>query len=585
MSKLLYLIAIIVFMSACNNNQSNNIQNAKGDNSFTALSDSFITGYLNWRPELAIYLGVHDYDGKSSDFSRPSLDAELARLKKYDAELNSTDTTSLSEKMYYDYRILHNAIKEEILSFEGMDAYSKNPVLYTNAADVSIYVKRNFAPLEQRLQYLIAVEKRIPRAFAIAKQNLQDTLAKPLVLTAIDNASGFASFMKGDLLKALKDVKNDTLIAAFKKSNDSAIAAVNDYAQWLKTNKLPKANNNFAIGEDNYQKMLLYSEDISTAPEEILAIGLKELKKEQDEFNAAAKLINSNKKPVDVYHDMQKEHPTADSLIPETRKHLENIRQFVIDHNIITVPSDVRVQVQETPEFARATTTASMDMPGPFEKKATESYYYITPVDSSWTAKQKEDWLSMFDYYTMDNVSVHEAYPGHYVQGLHLNASDATKIEKIFGSYAFIEGWAHYCETMMIEEGWCNGGDSITAAKYHLAQSGDALLRICRLCVSIQMHCKGMTLEQGTKFFMDNWYHGEKPSYEEALRGTSDPGYLFYTIGKLEILKLREDYKQQEGNNYSLKKFNDAVNDNGMPPIRLLRKRLLKDKSTWDNVL
>jgi uncharacterized protein (DUF885 family) len=255
---------------------------------------------------------------------------------------------------------------------------------------------------------------------------------------------------------------------------------------------------------------------------------------------------------------------------------LESIRQFLIDHKICSIPSEVRVQVKETPQYARATSTASMDMAGPFEKKATESYYYVTPVDASWNAKQKEDWLNQFDYYTTDNVTIHEAYPGHYTQGLHLNASSATKIEKIFGSYAFVEGWAHYCEKMMVEQNY-GATDSVTAAKHRLAMSGDALLRICRLCNSIKIHCQGSTIEEGTKFFMDNWYQGEKPSYQESLRGSFDPGYLFYTVGKLEILKLRNDYQQQEGSNFSLQKFHDAMMDNGMPPVIMLREILLKD--------
>ncbi len=161
----------------------------------------------------------------------------------------------------------------------------------------------------------------------------------------------------------------------------------------------------------------------------------------------------------------------------------------------------------------------------------------------------------------------------------------ATKIEKIFGSYAFIEGWAHYTEKMMLDEGYGNNGDPVRAAKYRLAQSGDALLRLCRLCVSVKTHCQGMTLDEGTKFFMDNWYQGDKPSRLEALRGTFDPGYLFYTIGKLEILKLRADYQKQEGANYSLEKFHDKMLDNGMPPIRFLRELLLTDKNSWNEIL
>jgi uncharacterized protein (DUF885 family) len=402
---------------------------------------------------------------------------------------------------------------------------------------------------------------------------------------AMEIAKGAADFLKGDLVVALKDVKNDSLMSAFRQTNNKAIDEVNGFVDWLKKEKLPKSKNNFAIGKENYQKMLLYGEDISMSPEKILEIGLTELKREQENFNTAAKIINPNKKPADVYHDMQKEHPTADSLIPDARKHIETIRQFLIDKKIITMPSEVRVQVKETPQYARSTSTASMDVPGPFEKKATEAYYYITPVDAGWTEKQKQDWLSMFDYYTTDNVTVHEAYPGHYTQFLHLNASNATKIEKIFGSYAFVEGWAHYCEKMMIDEGYGNTGDPVKAAKYRLAQSGDALLRICRLCVSIKMHCQGMSVDDGTKFFMNNWYQGEKPSRQEALRGTFDPGYLFYTVGKLEILKLRDDYQKQEDGNFSLMKFHDVMLDNGMPPVRLLREVLLKDKSTWNKIL
>jgi len=249
------------------------------------------------------------------------------------------------------------------------------------------------------------------------------------------------------------------------------------------------------------------------------------------------------------------------------------------------MPSEVRVKVEETPAYARATSTASMDTPGPFETKATEAYYYITPVDPKWTPKQQEDWLAQFNFYTTDVVSIHEAYPGHYTQFLHLNASDASKIQKIFGSYAFIEGYAHYTEKMLIDAGYGNSGDPIKAAKYRLAQSGDALLRICRLCVSIKTHCQGMNVDEATKFFMDNWYQGDKPSRQEALRGTYDPGYLFYTLGKLQILKLREDYKKQEGGSYSLQKFNDAMLDNGMPPIQIMRELLLKDKKEWHKIL
>jgi len=544
-----------------------------------------LNGYFAANPLLAVSLGLHEgFDGKTSDYSKAALAAELRRMKRFDSQLAAIDTMSFSTKNFMDYRILHSAIKNNIFNVEDVHAYTNNPMTYAGAIDVNIYIKRDFAPLEERVKYIISTENALPGILTAAKANLEDSLPKPFIETALQITQGNASFLKGDLLAALKEVKNDTLMAAFKKANDSAIKAYEDFGQWLTKEKLPKATSHYAIGKDNYKKMLLYSEGITMEPEQILAIGLQELKKEQDEFNAVAKIIDPNKKPVDIYHDLQNDHPSADSLIPVAKEHLESIRQFLIDHKICSIPSEVRVQIKETPQYARATSTASMDVAGQFEKKATESYYYITPVDPSWTKKQKEDWLRQFDLYSTDNVTIHEAYPGHYTQFLHLKASSATKIEKIFGSYAYTEGWAHYCEKMMVEQGF-GATDSITAARHRIAMSGDALLRICRLCVSIKMHCQGMTIEEGTKFFMDNWYQGEKPSYQEALRGSFDPGYLFYTVGKLEILKLRSDYQQQEGSNFSLQKFHDALMDNGMPPVIILREILLKDKSKWKEIL
>jgi len=585
--KLLFIVPTLFIFGACNNADKNANANSgsTADKTFQQLSDEFLQGYLNWRPQAGVALGFHEYDGRIADLSKVSVDNELKRLKDYDQKLIVIDTSSLSEKMYYDYRILQAAIKNEIFNFEDLKAYTHNPMTYAGLLDVNLYIKRNYAPIEQRVHSIIEVEKQASVIVAAAKANLDDSLPKPYIETAMSIASGTVDFLKGDLLVALREVKNDSLMKQFTVANDSAISSLNGLVSWLQKEKLPKANNNYAIGRTNYGKMLLYNEFITLSPEKILELGLAELKKEQERFKHAAHIIDPNKKAVEVYHHIQEtEHPTAESLIPDAKKHLEMVRQFLIDKNVVTMPSQVRVQVKETPQYARATSTASMDVPGPFEK-ATEAYYYITPVDPKWTAQQKKDWLTQFDYYTTDNVTVHEAYPGHYTQFLHLNASDATKIEKIFGSYAFIEGWAHYCEPMMLDQGFGNNGDSVKAAKYRLAQSGDALLRICRLCVSVKMHCQGMTVDEGTKFFMDNWYQGDKPSGQEALRGTFDPGYLFYTIGKLEILKLRDDYKKQEGSDFSLKKFHDEVLDHGMPPIRLLREKLLKDKNTWGDIL
>ena len=588
------MIFIAALLLSCRENPKS-IQSGSGDEAFQKLSDEFISGYLAWRPEFSVYLGFHEYDGKTSDLRKESIENELARLKSYDQILNQLDTALLSPGMYYDFRILQSGIRNEIFNIEDVESYTKNieevtsytknPMSYANALDVSTYIKRNFSPLEDRLRSIITIENKAPEIFAVAKSNLADSLAKPLIETAIQIVKGYEEFLEGDLIIAFKEVKNDSLMAVFQTANKKAIFELKEYAEYLEKEKLPKAHNNYALGRDKYQKMLLYGEGISISPERILEIGLAELEKEKNVFNSAAKIINPNKKPIEVYHDLQKEHPISDSLISEVKKNVEGIHHFLVGKKIISIPSEVRVQVKETPKYNRYRSTASLDPPMPFEMKATESYYYITPVDPKWTLKQKEDWLSLFNYYYNVISTIHEVYPGHYTQFLHLKTSSATKIEKIFWSYAFVDGWAHYTEKMMIDEGYGNTGDPIITAKYRLAQSSASLLRLCRLCVSIKMHCEGMSVDDATKFFMDNWYPGEKPSRQEAIRGIFDPGYLYFSLGKLMILKLREDYQKQEGANFSLQKFHDQLLDNGMPPIRLLRERLLKDKNKWDKII
>jgi uncharacterized protein (DUF885 family) len=585
MKKMIVLLGFSALLcSACKNNNATGTP-VSADSSFQSMADEYIKAYLDHNPDQAVALGFHEYDGRLSDDSRQALDSEYVWLKNSATKLSGIDTGKLSKRMFIDYRILRDEIHSELYQYENIHSPYTNPMGYAGAIDANAYVKRNFATLEERLKSIIAIENAAPVFFENAKANLHDSLAKPLVELAIQIAKGSASFLGSDLLVALKYVKDDSLMKVFTSSNKKAIDAINGFADWLQKEKLPTAHNHYAIGRDNYMKLLLNSEEINLTPEEVLEIGMSNLKKEQEAFDAAAKIINPHKKPVDVYNDIQKEHPSADSLISNSRKTIESIRQYLIDKHIVSIPSEVRIQIKETPQYARETSTASMDAPGPFDEKATESYYYITPVDKKWTPKQQDDWLKSFNYYTTDVVSIHEVYPGHYTQFLHLKASSATKIEKMFGSYAFVEGWAHYTEKMMLDEGYGNNGDSIRAAKFRLAQSGDALLRLCRLCVSVKTHTQGMTVDEATKFFMDNWHQGDKPSRQEALRGTFDPSYLFYTVGKLEILKLRSDYQQQEGNNFSLEKFHDIMLDNGQPPIRLLREILLKDSTIWGKIM
>ncbi|MEP6710016.1 MAG: DUF885 domain-containing protein [Verrucomicrobiota bacterium] len=583
-ARLVFLFASVSFASL------GNIRAQNTDADFDKLADEFISGYLTARPLHGTQLGLHEYDGKISDYTRLAIDAEIARLKRFDDKLQKFDASKLSPRASIDRRILQAAIKNELFEIQDMASYDRNPMVYARALEVNLYVKRDFKPLDERIRDIIAIENQAQNIMTAAKTNLRDVLPKPYVELGIQIANGAADFLKKNLVEAIGEIGDQQLRAAFQESNKKAADALTEYANWLSKERLPKATADFSLGEEKYRRMLATTELVDLAPAKILEIGLQQLKREQAAFAEAAKQIDPKKTPAEVFKQIQNEHPTAENLIPNVAKDLDVIRQYVVDHHIVTVPSEVRAQVKETPQYRRATSFASMDTPGAFETRATEAYYYVTPVENNWTQKQKDEWLTSFNYFTADVISIHEAYPGHYVQFLQLNASPATKTEKIFGSYAFIEGWAHYCEKMMLDEGFGSAANptpeqKMRAAKYRMAQADEALLRLCRLCVSIKMHTQGMSVEDGAKFFRDNCYYEDKPAHSEAMRGTFDPGYLNYTLGKLQILKLRDDFKTQEGANFSLAKFHNEMLNHGMPPIRLLREILLKDKTKWDQVL
>ena len=562
------------------------------DGEYEAVAEEYIKGYLGAHPLEGTALGLHEYDGKITDYSRLALDAELSRLRRFDDRLSKFDPAKLSSRQSIDLRILQGAVKKGLFEMQDMSIFERNPMVYARAADVNVYIKRNFAPLEDRVRSLVAIESQIPNILIAARTNLNDVVPKPYVELAIQIAKGSADFLKKDLVAAIGNLKDEQLRVAFHEANRKAANALNDYAAWLEREKLPKASMDFALGEEKFRRFLAQTELVDLPPQKILEIGLEQLKAEQTAFAEAAKKIDPNKSPIEVFKQIQSEHPTPQNLIPDVAKDLDKIRKYVLSQHLVSIPSDVRAKVKETPQYLRATSFASMDTPGPFEKHANEAYYYVTPTENDWPEKQKEEWLTAFNYYTSDVVSIHEAYPGHYVQFLHLNASPASKVEKIFGSYAFVEGWAHYCEKMMLDEGYGGSTNSTPsedevkrAAKYRMAQADEALLRLCRLCVSIKMHTQKMSLDEATKFFQENCYYEEKPARQEAMRGTFDPGYLNYTLGKLQILKLRDDYKAQQGDDFSLQKFHNELLNHGMPPIRLLREMMLKGQSKWDQVL
>lgn len=556
------------------------------------MAEEFIRGYLAARPLNATALGFHEYDGRITEFTRLAIDAELSRLNRFDERLKRFDVSKLGQTAAIDLRLLQTVIKRELFLSRDLSIYERNPMIYAGAVDVSVYVKHKYAPIEDRVRSIIAVENQAPNVVIAAKTNLAAVLPKPQVELAIQIARGLSDFLKKDLVNAVAELKDESLHAVFLQSNRRAATALTDYAAWLEKEKLPKATPHVSIGEEKYQRFLAQAEMIDLPPQKILGLGLATLKQEQETFDEAAKKIDPTKAAADVFKDVQNEHPTSQDLLPDISKKMDAVRKYVLEHKLIAVPAEGKVQVKEMPQYRRPTTLALMDAPGPAEKKAAEAYFFVTPPDEQWAEDQKNQWLASFNPYSAHIISMRETYPGRYVQVLHLNASKVTKTEKVFGVTSFIEGWAHYCEKMMVDAGFGTVyGPNTTdeeirqAAKYRMAQAQEAMLQACRLCVSIKIHTEEMSIEEAAKFFKDHAFLDEKLAQAEAMRATFDLDYPNYTLGKLEILKLRQDYDIQEGENFSLKKFHDELLNHGMLPIGLLRQIMLKDQSKWDEVL
>ena len=562
------------------------------DQRFDTVSGEFMNSHYTFRPLAGVALGWHQYDGRLVIPDRAANAKEHARLQRYQQLLAGFTPGRLTLARRHDLRILQSAIANELFAVEVQQRDNHNPMTYAGGLDVTVYVKRDFKPLAERVADMTAILRQAPAFFAAARANLDPILPSPFVETAREEAKGAADFLENDVAKAAAMAGDAALRAKFDAARKAAIQELRGFDGWLKTERAPKADAAYAIGRAGYER-LLRAEMITLSPEQILEAGLRELRAEQERFTAAAKIIDPAKPAREVFKELQKDHPTAAGLLPDARKDLEGIRQFLLDRHIVTVPGEVRAKVEETPPALRAQSFASMDTPGPFEKKATEAYYYITPVEPDWTPEHADEWLTAFNYYTLDVVSIHEAYPGHYVQFLALNASGASVPAKVFGSYPFVEGWAHYSEKMLLDEGFglpanaaaATPAERVRAAKFRLAQSDEALLRVCRLCCSVKLHCQGMTVDEATKFFQDNCYYEEKPARSEAMRGTFDPGYLYYTLGKLMILKLRDDWRAQEGPRYTLQRFHDEFLRHGAPPIPLLREIMLRDSKLWPAVL
>jgi len=442
-------------------------------------------------------------------------------------------------------------------------------------------MERKFASPDERLKSLIAREKQMPALLADARVNLKNP---PHVYTeiAIEQLPGIVSFFEQDVPLAFADAKDPAVKAEFAQTNATVIAALNSYLGWLKTDLLPRSNGDYRIGAETFHKKLQYDEMVDLPLDKLLEIGWADLHKNQAHFSKVAKELEPNKDARAVLEELGSNHPKPEALMDTFRATFDGLQSFIRSHHIVTIPSDVRPIVEETPPFMRATTSASMDTPGPFEKHATEAYFNVTLPDPKMTPAEVEGFMHSVNVGTIISTAVHEAYPGHYIQFLWVPQAPS-RVRKLLGANTNVEGWAHYTEQMMLDEGYGQPGagakDEREAKFLRLGQLQDALLRNARFIVGIQMHSGKMSYEEAIAFFQKEGYQSKELATMETKRGTADPTYLYYTLGKLEIMKLREDLKKKQGAAFSLEEFHNNFLRQGFPPIKIVRQALIGDES------
>ena len=536
---------------------------------FERLTERFIGEHWDFYPTAGSRIGKHEYDGRLPDLSPAKISQREQELRNAVGQLESLDCATLGDPERMSYRMMELFLKRELFTFTELRPLENNPMRQSGFLNMSGYLLRNYAPLEDRLRSAAAALEQVPDFLKTLDRALTESLSSHIVDMSVESYAGMARFYRVDLAPAIQSVGDPDIAKDFTRTLDTAAASLDRFVERLKS-RAGKGEEGFAIGPGLYAGMLATGEGLETPLSDIAAVGEANLADNLARIKDVAATISSGKPVAAIVEDIGRNHPTAQSLIGDTRDLLETIRQALIDFDVISVPSEDRCQVIETPAYMRYA-FAAMDSAGALETKATESFYYVTPVEEDWNDTQSEQWLSNFNYETLKVISVHEVYPGHFVHNLHNRyGRPLPLINRAATSYAFSEGWAHYTEQMMLETEYGAGQPTLL-----LTQLLEALVRNCRFVCSIRMHTEGMTVDEATKFFMDNAYMGELPARREALRGTFDPGYLNYTLGKLMILKLREDYRRKQGSGYSLKDFHDRLLSFGGPPLPLVREAML----------
>jgi uncharacterized protein (DUF885 family) len=536
----------------------------------------FVDDYLAYLyevcPTQATLDGIHLHDDLLEDLSRTAVDAHVRALSGFGRRLHQIDPATLPPTERIEHPIVASNIEARMFEFEDVRTWERNPQIYADLIGTSLAGQALFAyaPDAERARRIVSKLRQVPRLVQAARENIRDTPGI-FVKMGLESWRGILKFIDADLPRAFASLDDLHILGDLADTSTEASNAIKGYIDYLENDLAPRAKASFRLGRGRFEKKLRLEEGITFTADRLLAIALRELHEVQEEFRSVAGRLPGGDVQA-AWRAATERHPAPGEVVKAAEAQVKELEQFLRRQSIVTVPDGEPVVVAPTPEFYRWT-FASMWTPGPFEAKPSRAYYYLTDADRSWPPERQEEHLRYFNYPILWHISIHEAYPGHFLHFQHLRQVES-KVRKsvFFAPASLVEGWAHYCEQMMVEAGFRRSEPEIK-----LGQLAEALVRLARFIVCIRLHCEDMSVEQGMRFFRDEAFLEEATARKEAERGTFDPTYLVYTVGKLMMLKLRRDFKEEQGGKYSLRAFHDAVLAQGCAPFSAMRRLLLHD--------
>jgi uncharacterized protein (DUF885 family) len=532
--------------------------------------DEYLAYLYEINPTTATFDGVHVHDDLLEDFSRQAIDAQVSALGGFGRRLAAIDPMRLTEVERLERPALEAGIRARVFELEHVRTWERSPQLFADTVATSLAGQAlfDYAPLAERARRVLSKLRQVPRLMQAARDNIKDPPGI-YVKVGLESLRGTLRFIHDDLPRAFADLGDLHLLGDLADAATEASASIGTYVDYLEKDLAPRAKGSFRLGQEKFEQKFQLDEGLTIGSARLLDIAMRELHATQEEFRRVASRVNGGD-PLAAWQKTKANHPSAGQLVSVAQQQLTELMEFIQRQGIITMPEGAPVSVRPTPRFYRWT-AASMWTPGPFESKPVRAFYYITDVDPSWPAEKQDEHLRDFNYGALWAISIHEVFPGHFLHYQHLRHVESTLRKSIlFSSSAFVEGWAHYCEQMMVDQGFRKNDPGV-----RLGQLAEALIRLCRCVVGIRLHCEDMSVEQAVRFFREEAFLEEPSARREAERGTFDPSYILYSAGKLMLMKLREDYKNHVGAKFTLRGFHDMLLGNGTVPIWLHRALML----------